>query len=226
MAMWLVFIRITGFYKNGHKRKLIQVDDGLCSGSVTPEAKRSKSSSRVIDYSQPFAISNMLEALDGGKYGSVTKELQAIAEMRMDLVKKCIWLYPSLANTEFGGDESQTIELMELENQQAVEGVINLDDDDDTDVSKKALCVVPSSEIVILDSDDEDNESQRPKYQFQSSLVLHQKNQGDVTPVTPQFAFEEVDLGRVKEMPSAIKVMVVSSFFFSVKLSGSAFRLD
>ncbi|CAL9223171.1 unnamed protein product [Arabidopsis halleri] len=190
-----------GYYKNVHKRKQNQVDDGLCSES---EAKRLKSSSKVIDYSNPFAISNMLEALDGGKFGSVTKELQEIADMRMDLVKRCIWLYPSLAYTEFEDEKT----MMSLDNQQIVEGgVINLDDDDD-DVSNKAICVVPSSEIVVLDSDDEDNERQRPMYQFQSTLVQLQKNQGDVTPVTPQYTFEEVDLGRSKEMPSVIKTTV------------------
>ncbi|EFH60429.1 defective in RNA-directed DNA methylation 1 [Arabidopsis lyrata subsp. lyrata] len=194
-----------GFYKNVHKRKQNQVDDGLCSDS---EAKRLKSSSKVIDYSNPFAISNMLEALDGGKFGSVTKELQEIADMRMDLIKRCIWLYPSLAYTEFEDEKT----MLSLDNQQVVEGgVINLDDDDDDDddVSNKAICVVPSSEIVVLDSDDEDNERQRSTYQFQSTLVQLQKNQGDVTPVTPQFTFEEVDLGRSKEMmPSVIKAIV------------------
>lgn len=193
-----------------HKRKL---DNGPCLGSVTPEVKRLKTSPRVIDYSQPFSISNMLEALDGGKFGSVTKELQEVADLRMGLVKHCITLYPSLANTVFGGDKSQNMELMSLENPQVVEDdVIDLDDDDTTDVSSKAICVVPpsSSEIVILDSDDEDSESQRPMYPFQSSLVLHQKNQGDEPVVLPQCSFEEVLLGKGKEMYPAIKAVVVS----------------
>ncbi|XP_006299964.2 protein CHROMATIN REMODELING 35 [Capsella rubella] len=217
-----------GYYKNVHKRKLSQVNDGDYVGSVTPEAKRVKSTPRVIDFSQPFAVSNMLEALDGGRFGSVTKELQEIADMRMGLVKQCIWLYPSLAATVFGGENCQTVDLMELENQQVVEGVINLDDDDgdDTDVSKKALCVVPSSEIVILDSDDEDGESQRPMYQFQSSLVLHQKNQGDVTPVTPQFNFEEVVLGRGMEMPSAIKGREIHSAIKSTEMPSAIKEME
>ncbi|EOA32862.1 hypothetical protein CARUB_v10016175mg [Capsella rubella] len=219
---------MTGYYKNVHKRKLSQVNDGDYVGSVTPEAKRVKSTPRVIDFSQPFAVSNMLEALDGGRFGSVTKELQEIADMRMGLVKQCIWLYPSLAATVFGGENCQTVDLMELENQQVVEGVINLDDDDgdDTDVSKKALCVVPSSEIVILDSDDEDGESQRPMYQFQSSLVLHQKNQGDVTPVTPQFNFEEVVLGRGMEMPSAIKGREIHSAIKSTEMPSAIKEME
>ncbi|CAA7035610.1 unnamed protein product [Microthlaspi erraticum] len=185
-----------------HKRKL---DGGLSLGSVTPEAKRLKSSlsPKVIDFSQPYSISNMLEALDDGKYGSVTKELQEIADMRMGLVKQCISLYPSLANVVFGDGNSQKMELVSLDNRQVIdlEGVIDLDDDDD-DASKKALCVVPSAltEIVNLDSDDEEAEGLKPLYPFQSGLVQHQKNQEDVVPVTPKFAFEDVDLGKGKEM--------------------------
>ncbi|CAH8386547.1 unnamed protein product [Eruca vesicaria subsp. sativa] len=180
-----------------HKRKR---EDGLCLSS---EAKRLRNSSKVTDFSHPFAVSNMLEALDGGKFGSVTKELEEVANLRMELVKRCIWLYPSLANTVFGADDGQ--ELMSLENQLALDCVIDLDAD--ADASKKALCVVPSNEIVILDSDDEDVESEKPKYPFQSSLVQHQKSLGDVQPVTPQFAFEEVVLGKGKETSCAITPM-------------------
>ncbi|KAJ4869050.1 SNF2 domain-containing protein / helicase domain-containing protein [Raphanus sativus] len=96
----------------------------------------------------------MLEALDGGKFGSVTKELEEVANLRLELVKRCIWLYPSLAHTVFRAGavavEDGQGELMSLENQLALDCVIDLDDDG----SKKALCVVPSTEIVILDSDD------------------------------------------------------------------------
>ncbi|CAN8257867.1 unnamed protein product [Cochlearia groenlandica] len=190
-----------------NKRKLDDNDDDddkLSLVPFTPKAKRLKSSSNVIDYSQPFAISNMLESLDSGKYGSVTKELQEIADMRMGFVKQCIWLYPSLASTVFGeGKKSQEMDLV------VVRDVIDVDDDDDC--SNKALCVVPPTEIVILDSDDEDSENQRPMYPFQSSLVQHQKSQGDVVPVTPQFAFEDIVLPvsvKGKESAFAIKGLV------------------
>nr|6OIT_G Chain G, Protein CHROMATIN REMODELING 35 [Arabidopsis thaliana] len=53
-----------------------------------------------------FAVSNMLEALDSGKFGSVSKELEEIADMRMDLVKRSIWLYPSLAYTVFEAEKT------------------------------------------------------------------------------------------------------------------------
>ncbi|KAJ0241855.1 Protein CHROMATIN REMODELING 35 [Hirschfeldia incana] len=192
--------------KGSRKRK---PDDGF--SPVGSESKRRvRNSSKVTDFSQPFAVSNMLEALDGGRFGSVTKELEEVANMRMELVKRCIWMYPSLAHTVFGaGDDGGRGELWSLENELALDCVVELDDD----ASKKALCVVPSTEIVILDSDDDDEEvvvveSEKPKYPFQSSLVQHQKSLGDVVPVTPQFAFEEVVLGKGKEMASAITALV------------------
>lgn len=188
----------------GHRKR--KPDDAL---SLASEAKRLRNSSKVTDFSHPFAVTNMLEALDGGKFGSVTKELEEVANLRMELVKRCVWLYPSLAHTVFGAGDGQE-ELVSLENQLALDSVIDLDGGDGTE---KALCVVPSTEIVILDSDDdEDVESEKqPKYPFQSSLVQHQKSQGDVQLVTPQFAFEEVVLGKGKEMSCAITALVVSS---------------
>ncbi|KAL1223360.1 Protein CHROMATIN REMODELING 35 [Cardamine amara subsp. amara] len=216
-----------GFVKCGDKRNRIEVDDGLRLGSVTQEAKRMKSSSNVIDYSDPFAVSNMISALEVGKYGSLTKEVEEIADMGLELAKQCISLRPSLAYTIFGEEKSKNMDVVKLD-------VVNLDDDDDDDDdedSKKAICVVPpSTEIVIIDSDDEDTEIQRPTYQFQSSLVQFQKsqedvipvtpelnfeevvlgrdNQEDVIPVTPRFNFQEVVVGRDKEMPSASKAIV------------------
>ncbi|KAJ4902027.1 hypothetical protein Rs2_15978 [Raphanus sativus] len=56
--------------KGHHKRK--HDDDGLSLSSS--EAKRLRNSSKVTDFSQPSAVGNMLEALDGGKFGGVTKE--------------------------------------------------------------------------------------------------------------------------------------------------------
>lgn len=194
---------------NGHRKR--KPDDGRFSLVGSEATKRIRNSSKVTDFSQPFAVSNMLEALDGGKFGSVTKELEEVAKLRMELVKRCIWLYPSLAHTVFGAasaEDGGQGELMSLENQLALDCVIDLDGDD-TDASKKALCVVPSTEVVILDSDDDDEDAvEKPKYPFQSSLVQHQKSQGDVVPVTPQFAFEEVVLGKGKEMSCAITALV------------------
>lgn len=202
VASLILLMEILQPTSNGHRKR--KPDDAL---SLASEAKRLRNSSKVTDFSHPFAVTNMLEALDGGKFGSVTKELEEVANLRMELVKRCVWLYPSLAHTVFGAGDGQE-ELVSLENQLALDSVIDLDGGDGTE---KALCVVPSTEIVILDSDDDEDEgveSEKPKYPFQSSLVQHQKSQGDVQLVTPQFAFEEVVLGKGKEMFCAITALV------------------
>ncbi|XP_068663589.1 protein CHROMATIN REMODELING 35 [Aristolochia californica] len=55
-----------------------------------------RSPSKVIDYSDPFALPNMLEALEGGKYGSETKEIIALCARRMELLGALYASYPSL----------------------------------------------------------------------------------------------------------------------------------
>ncbi|KAG9443940.1 hypothetical protein H6P81_015280 [Aristolochia fimbriata] len=52
--------------------------------------------SKVIDYSDPFALPNMLEELEGGRYGSETKEIKALCARRMELLGALYALYPSL----------------------------------------------------------------------------------------------------------------------------------
>ncbi|KAJ4870228.1 SNF2 domain-containing protein / helicase domain-containing protein [Raphanus sativus] len=171
--------------KGHHKRK--HDDDGLSLDSS--EAKRLRNSSKVTDFSQPFAVGNMLEALDGA--------LHLVVSVACPY---CVWRRSRSSRGCQGA-------LMSWENQLALDCVIDLDGDDDG--SKKALCVVPSTEIVILDSDDDDEDSVgKPKYSCQSSLVQHQKSQRDVVPVTPQSAFEEVVLGKGKEMSCAISALV------------------
>ncbi|KAJ4865897.1 SNF2 domain-containing protein / helicase domain-containing protein [Raphanus sativus] len=175
----------------GHRKRKPD-DNGLPLGSS--EAKRLRNSSKVADLSQSFAVGNMLQALGGGKFENVTKELEEVAHRgRSGAVV-------GAAATEDGQGK-----LMSLESQLALDCVIDLDDDG----LKKALFVVPSTEIVILDSADDDEDAvKNPKYPFQSSLVQHQKGQGDVVPVTPQSAFEKVVLGKEREMSCAITALV------------------
>ncbi|KAJ4916288.1 P-loop containing nucleoside triphosphate hydrolase protein [Raphanus sativus] len=76
---------------------------------------------------------------------------------------------------------------MSLESQLALDCVIDLDDDG----LKKALSVVSSTEIVILDSTDDDGDGvEKPKYPFQSSLVQHRKSQ--------VLKYVEVDFGKAQ----------------------------
>ncbi|XP_010548073.1 PREDICTED: protein CHROMATIN REMODELING 35 isoform X2 [Tarenaya hassleriana] len=163
----------------------------------TEPKKVNTSSFKVTDYSNPSAIGKMIEALDSGKYGSVTKELKEIADRRMELVKSCLSMYPSLSSMVFSSGKSQAKEHVETGNQQVVEEVINLDDKDKVDAAKNS--VLSKSEVVVIDSDDEETETLRPKYPFQSSLVLYQKMGGDVPAIAPQCSFEEVVLGKGKE---------------------------
>ncbi|XP_010932641.1 protein CHROMATIN REMODELING 35 [Elaeis guineensis] len=93
-------------YLQRHKRTKLDNEDNnyryksevaaLCSGF---EKIKEKSSSKVIDYSNPFALSNLLERLDDGIYGSVTKEYETLHSKRMQVIKFLSTLPPSLANS-------------------------------------------------------------------------------------------------------------------------------
>ncbi|KAK1262915.1 DNA repair and recombination protein RAD54 [Acorus gramineus] len=61
---------------------------------------RSMPSSRVVNYSDPFVLSNQLEELDGGKYGSVTKELEALCGQRRKLMDMLLVDSPPTSTVE------------------------------------------------------------------------------------------------------------------------------
>ncbi|XP_038970158.1 protein CHROMATIN REMODELING 35-like isoform X3 [Phoenix dactylifera] len=93
-------------YRQRHKRTKLDNEDNnyryksevtaLCSSF---EKTKEKSTSKVRDYSNPLALSNLLESLDDGIYGSVTKEYETLHAQRMQVIKFLSTLQPSLANS-------------------------------------------------------------------------------------------------------------------------------
>lgn len=57
---------------------------------------------KVIDFFYFFVVINMFEVLDGGKFGSVIKELEEVVNLRMEFVKCCVWFYFLLVYIVFG----------------------------------------------------------------------------------------------------------------------------
>ncbi|GAV72113.1 SNF2_N domain-containing protein/Helicase_C domain-containing protein [Cephalotus follicularis] len=155
------------------------------------QEKRSKSSSNVIDYSDPFATYDMLERLDSGKYGSVTKDIEALVARKMQMLNPYIKNYPTLANKFVDVETTPSREVSRLANQQATahHNVIILDDDNlQNDVPAATLhpshilatTIRPSPvlattcrppPVVVLDSDDEESGDQRLNYPFQEVVL-------------------------------------------------------
>ncbi|CAL9117763.1 unnamed protein product [Musa textilis] len=106
----------------GHKRRKINNEDSndnCISNLKTPPLNYGKigSSSKVIDYSNDFALTNLLERLEDGKYGSVTKEYEALHAQRMQVINFLSALRPSIASRTFQGGASTSANLPTRQNQ-------------------------------------------------------------------------------------------------------------
>ncbi|KAK9287411.1 hypothetical protein L1049_015831 [Liquidambar formosana] len=157
-------------YSMGHKR-MKMFSEGkdydrqafLASTHGGAVKKQQKDVLEVIDYSDPFAIPNLLDGLDRGKYGSVTKEIEALCARRMQTLNPYYAMHPTLPYTCLDMEKKQGKEFSKLANHQ---DVIDLEDD-------RAANYVPAARlpVVILDSDDENGEDQRPSYPYQEVFL-------------------------------------------------------
>ncbi|ONH91042.1 hypothetical protein PRUPE_8G090000 [Prunus persica] len=182
-----------GLYSKGYKRMKVCFDtndyDSMdFSPSNHDEAvhKRPKSTSEVVDYSDPFAIPDLLERIDSGKYGSVTKDIEAILARKRQTLCPYFEKYPALSNLSLE-EKRQSKRAPKSANQQASplsqNNVIDLEDDSVENNAPAALLPV-----VIIDSDEEQSEHPRPPYPFKE-VVLPE----------PSYSFQEVFLGQPSE---------------------------
>ncbi|CAN4112408.1 unnamed protein product [Withania somnifera] len=144
------------------------------------EHEKEKLSSRVFNRPDPFAIPNLLEVLDSGKFGSVTREIEDLIARRIKLV-----------NSRYASDHSLPNKLLELEGncEGAFKGdqpsldVIDLEDvheaEDCASGPMITLACFGSSAgpLVIIDSDDEDT----PNETISPSQGIHSQK----TPISP-----------------------------------------
>lgn len=161
---------------NGCKRKKISSDSkdyGSVASAENPqdetEKKKPKVSPNVIDYSDPFALTNMLQTLDvGGKYGSVTKDLEALISRNAQLISKVLALHPCISNVLADVEKSPRKEASKVPSRQLAHlsrnNFIDLEDDAVGNASM-------ASPVVVLDSDDEDNRKPRPLHPVQEIVL-------------------------------------------------------
>ncbi|KAL4615853.1 hypothetical protein ACB092_07G156900 [Castanea dentata] len=119
--------------------------------------KKQKSTSRIVNDSEPFASPNLVQMLDTSMFGSVTKEIEALCARRSRLLNHDIAKNPMLPFTFSDVLKNQCKEPMNLVIQKAthlaLENIIDLEDDC---MLIDALSVVPP--VIDLSSDDEDDE--------------------------------------------------------------------
>ncbi|KAL0384052.1 UNVERIFIED_CONTAM: protein CHROMATIN REMODELING 35 [Sesamum radiatum] len=158
------------------RRKRIKTDegreynDGAFSASWRSESdqRRNRTNSLVVDHSDPFSINNLLEELDSGKFGSVSKDMKELLTRRRQLMDSFYAVDPELPSACFNVQNKMAPKTTEL----AAPNVIDLDDDQDAS-SVAVQCFYPSTQqlnnagpVVIIDSDDDDAMGQnwRPPY--------------------------------------------------------------
>ncbi|KAL8151375.1 hypothetical protein V2J09_021183 [Rumex salicifolius] len=114
-------------YRTGHKRR-----------KVTDEL------SKVIDYSDPFAVPNLLESINSSKYGSVTKDVEALLARNMQVFKFNRSCCPVAMHIE-----------------RTINPINNVPS-------------VPVAPVVILDSDEEEDAVQKPSFPLQQIDIQKQ----------------------------------------------------
>ena len=150
-------------YNSTKDKRIRTFDENMHS---EPKQKRQKAGSNVVDYSDPFAIPNLLEGLDAGKFGSMTKEIEALCARRMQMLHPYYVMYPSLSymSTDLGKQPSK--KASKLVNRHAShlghEDVIDLEDDHIVyDVPTATAVADAALPVVIIDSDDEESGDQK-----------------------------------------------------------------
>uniref|UniRef100_A0A9I9DSW6 Protein CHROMATIN REMODELING 35-like n=2 Tax=Cucumis melo TaxID=3656 RepID=A0A9I9DSW6_CUCME len=168
-----------GLYYGRRKRLKLSSDGKDLSSSATFSAQKSdtprqnkmNNSAKVIDYSDPFAINNLIEGLDCGQFGSVTKEIEALVSRKMQVLSPYIAKYPTLSSMLFDlGRSRECEEAMNNQASQLVHNLIDLEDDSAIDVCSNNV-EKSRLPIVIIDSDEEDSKEQRVIHPFQEVVL-------------------------------------------------------
>lgn len=120
--------------------------------NYTTRSKRMKfsdgggESTRIVDYSDPFAISDLLASISSGKYGSVTKEIEALIARKMQMLNTLMTMHPDLECKSPGTRYNLGVEVADLFDKE----VVDLE-------NVHGTAIIPSTApVVIIDSDDEE----------------------------------------------------------------------
>ncbi|KAK2998550.1 hypothetical protein RJ639_024309 [Escallonia herrerae] len=123
---------------------------------------------KIVDYSNPFAVANMLQELNQDKYGSVTKDILDLQLRKDHMLKQLSAMYPALLYNCMGKKPSEEVLMADQLATPLPTDVIVLEDD------RVALASRP---LVIIDSDDEEPGNHRPFVPYQD--VFSKKPAGE-----------------------------------------------
>lgn len=149
------------------RRKRIKADDGngysnigfAASWRFGFEQKRNHTYTQALNDSA-FTTNDLLNQLDSGKFGSVTKEIEELIKRRRQLLESLYAVNPELPSACVDVKDAVESKSMEL----AAHNVIDLDDDKDGALERfvpEAQLSHHAAPVVIIDSDDDDDDDRR-----------------------------------------------------------------
>lgn len=159
----------------------MKISSGVESYSSTTPSTSVKQDTRAktdtIDYSDPFSIKGLLDDLSSGKYGSVTEEIKALIDRKVQIFGPLLSQNSSLLSMFMDAEKLSG----QASKSEAHHSVIDLEEDCvDVGVPSK------SSAVVVL-SDDEDEGDKRPSYPFREVRLMQ--------PPVGTFLTKEIQVG-------------------------------
>uniref|UniRef100_A0A803LP98 Uncharacterized protein n=1 Tax=Chenopodium quinoa TaxID=63459 RepID=A0A803LP98_CHEQI len=131
----------------------------VCTDNYAASSKKLKFSHgggekpTLFDYSDPFTIPELLDSISWGKYGSVTKDVEA-------LVARKVQVFNSLFTTNPEFEFSSPYAKYDVKGE-VVTDIVDLD-------SLERKCITPRSEpLLIIESDDEEDVDRKNFLHFQ-----------------------------------------------------------
>uniref|UniRef100_A0A2P2JIC5 Protein CHROMATIN REMODELING 35-like isoform X1 n=2 Tax=Rhizophora mucronata TaxID=61149 RepID=A0A2P2JIC5_RHIMU len=154
-------------FSKGHKRIKKNFGGTDSDASTCNSAyEKPRSPPKVYDFSDPFAIANMIESLDTHMYGSATKDIQALLDRKLQVFSPFLKTDPMLL---LDGKKRFSNDVLK-----ARSNVIDLEDDRAAKAdhaAKAAPAAALPSPVVILDSDEEENGDHKPICSFQEVIL-------------------------------------------------------
>ncbi|XP_057428626.1 protein CHROMATIN REMODELING 35-like [Lotus japonicus] len=142
----------SGISPQGHKRLKLSSDSLPYSAhdKAVPETP-----TNVEDFSNPFAISDFLNRLESGKFGSVTKDIEALIARKMQVLGPFFAKFPKLVTQSLKVVVNHDEESNKLENEKGT--VMSHDEVIDLEEERTKKDASAAQLVVIIDSDEEDD---------------------------------------------------------------------
>ncbi|XP_020214224.1 protein CHROMATIN REMODELING 35 isoform X2 [Cajanus cajan] len=147
--------------------------DGFSPG---PDRDKRQKLSHVVEYGNPRTITHVLGRIEHEKFGSVTKDIEALVTRKMQILGRYFAKYPRLVNQMLKVEMDHNEEAFKFENKK-VAGLIHQNVE-----TEKGVDAAPYP-IVIIDSDEEDDRDEKSIIPFHE--VLHEKDDRDKNAVVP-----------------------------------------